>query len=136
MNTSPTQIRKILETRDARFAILRSATERARADHARLFAAKARADELRSLIDGAALASARERYAEDLRHVEQTVAILTSELEASRDAEARAKDEWQAAARLASRVENFCSANGVRLPEAAPILGPDISGHIHGEVRA
>lgn len=136
MKTSNTQIRKILEIRDTKYAVLRAATERARDDHARLYAARQRADMLRAAINDAALASARERYSEDLTRLSETIALLAEAFDASKASEQRAREEWDSAARLATKVEEFCAGRGIRLPDPAPILGPDLSGPIHFEVRA
>lgn len=136
MKTSPSQIRRILAIRDTKYAILRAATERARDDNARLYAARQRADALRAAMSDPALASTRESVSEQLMSVTETVAVLGEELSASKASEQRAREEWDSAARLATKVEEFCAERGIRLPDPAPILGPDLTGPVHFEVRA
>lgn len=136
MKTSPSQIRRILAIRDTKYAILRAATERARDDNARLYAARQRADALRAAMSDPALASTRESVSEQLMSVTETVALLAEELAASKASEQRAREEWDSAARLATKVEEFCTERGIRPPDPAPILGPDLTGPVHFEVRA
>lgn len=137
MQIDHSRLQAILTIRDDRHARLLAASARLRDENARRWQAVKSVEALEVKIAETAFAAEREGLGDKLTRSREALAAAQSRVDALTDDEARLRDEWTAAARLAEAVEAHAAARGVKIAPV-PIIGPDhslaqaIAGVVHG----
>lgn len=136
MQIDHARLQAILTIRDDRHARLLAASARLRDENARRWQAAKSVEALEVKIAETAFASEREGLGDKLARAQEALAAAQSRVDALKDDEARLRDEWTAAARLASSVEAYAAAQGVKIGPV-PLIGADRSfaQPVHGEVH-